>query len=687
MPLTAAERQKRFRERQKAEGKIGEFKLKQKEYVRRSREQSRNKENNLSVKEQNMIKQKRRNAVKMRVAKHRLMKKQAKENHAPFKSALAFAKASARAKRMMRTALPSTPNRQKAVVRKLYWEILDKEQQGNPSTDRKRRTGILESTVNAVADFYRRDDISRQAPGKKDVISIKKDGFTERLQTRHLTSSIAEVYQIFRDEFPHLKIGRSKFAELRPKNVFLSSRLPHNVCLCKYHENFICAINSLHKVIPEFPSYTTNIVNTFVCASPNLECWKNVCMRCKDGAGFKMSWGAVLEGFENKFVSWYVWENSVSDSRLKKVQEEGDVNDLLEHVYQMLPQFLEHSYIKRQQSMRYKLDRDNTLSTSASYSNSEALIQIDFAENYTCVNQDEIQSAHWQQQQISIFTAAAWYGGKNHSMAVVSDYLCHSKEAVIPILSKILSTLPSFIKSVKIWSDGPSSQFKNKYILASLPALESVHNISISWNFFATSHGKGPVDGIGGSVKRYVWNQVRCRKHHVIDAKSFTEATMAIQNIKCMEITREQIKEISYKLDLEKIFAEASSVHGISKIHHMEVKNGQLITSFLTGDINVDAAERSTQGSSVKIGDWVAVRYEGNLYPGEVTCIQNNEFKVSVMERDGKNWKWPITQDSIFYMNTDIVEQLEKPIPINNRGHYVIANFSELEHRVKAILH
>ena len=45
--------------------------------------------------------------------------------------------------------------------------------------------------------------------------------------------------------------------------------------------------------------------------------------------------------------------------------------------------------------------------------------------------------------------------------------------------------------------------------------------------FFATSHGKGPVDGIGGSVKRHVWTAVKTRKVIVNDAASFVLACNA----------------------------------------------------------------------------------------------------------------------------------------------------------------
>ena len=71
-----------------------------------------------------------------------------------------------------------------------------------------------------------------------------------------------------------------------------------------------------------------------------------------------------------------------------------------------------------------------------------------------------------------------------------------------------------------MFSDGPSSQFKNKCIAHFLHTLNKI--VPIQWNYFATSHGKGVVDGIVGTLKRLVSNAVMTGKSPVVaDAKSF----------------------------------------------------------------------------------------------------------------------------------------------------------------------
>ena len=45
-------------------------------------------------------------------------------------------------------------------------------------------------------------------------------------------------------------------------------------------------------------------------------------------------------------------------------------------------------------------------------------------------------------------------------------------------------------------------QYKNRFNLGNLCKHHKNHEIHGSWNFFATSHGKSPCDGIGGTTKR-----------------------------------------------------------------------------------------------------------------------------------------------------------------------------------------
>ena len=93
------------------------------------------------------------------------------------------------------------------------------------------------------------------------------------------------------------------------------------------------------------------------------------------------------------------------------------------------------------------------------------MLQVDFSENATIASQNETQSAHWCHGQATLITVYAWIkGDENESFD---------------------------------------------------------HHLKLTWNFFAISHEKGVVDGLGGTVKRAVWRHVRSGQVHRTTAEEY----------------------------------------------------------------------------------------------------------------------------------------------------------------------
>lgn len=63
-------------------------------------------------------------------------------------------------------------------------------------------------------------------------------------------------------------------------------------------------------------------------------------------------------------------------------------------------------------------------------------------------------------------------------------------------------TLITNVSKIFYFSDGASAQYKNKKNFVNLTFHVEDFGIPAEWHFFATSHGKGPCDGLGGTVKR-----------------------------------------------------------------------------------------------------------------------------------------------------------------------------------------
>ena len=183
----------------------------------------------------------------------------------------------------------------------------------------------------------------------------------------------------------------------------------------------------------------------------------------------------------------------------------GTLEDLYCKLKADLPDIIKHDTIKRVQSEACKQSR-------ASVGGEQAMMQIDFAENYNCGWQDAIQRTHWGKTELTVFTSVAYYDDKKPSTVIVTDDLNHDKHAVVPFVVKLLSQFPDNVKKIDIWSDGPSSQFKSRFIVAALPLIQALSNKQVTWNYFAADHGKGAVDGVGGTVKRHVHGSAATRR-------------------------------------------------------------------------------------------------------------------------------------------------------------------------------
>ncbi|CAM4796816.1 unnamed protein product [Rotaria magnacalcarata] len=77
--------------------------------------------------------------------------------------------------------------------------------------------------------------------------------------------------------------------------------------------------------------------------------------------------------------------------------------------------------------------------------------QVDYAENYTLQDQDQIQSAHWSKKQLSISTAYTWMGDSGedgYSFGFVSNSKKHDKFTVITCLEILVQERTALMPDV-----------------------------------------------------------------------------------------------------------------------------------------------------------------------------------------------------------------------------------------------
>jgi hypothetical protein len=547
MATTNAERMKKYREKIKKD-KVKYEAMKAKDRVRYNSKKQKLTGASLA---------KFRTEVKLRQKKCRENKKNCLIKNPPassFKSRQSFGKAL----KKINSSLPKCDKKKKVVIQHLAetFGLIPK------SKHQRTTVQLADQLKNDVHNFYLRDDISYQLPGKRDTVVVKEDdGSKVTHQKRILFNNLRETYELFKEENDNVYLSRSSFAELRPSFVIPKAALTHRNCLCSYHENICLLLKSLDNYVGgKYCSTLQTFTDSLVCSTNNEECMFSGCPLCEDFFTEKIQEN-VSNG--NAKITWSQWVNE--NSRAEKKEFSGNVDEAVSLLKSKVEYFLFHVYIKREQSKYFE-----KLKTEVS--DEKIVLQVDFAENFNMKEQDEIQKAHWNTKSLSIFTAFVWSKSENFSFALPSLDVTHDKfvvdSALKIILNHIKTVLPN-VEEINCFSDGAASQFKQRFHFRNLTRIADERKIDLKWHFFATSHGKGVVDGIGGSVKRLVWSAILaggvCRS-----AEDFIKlAKKKTKKIILIEILRSDIDDSKTKL--ENLFKTAKCIPETLKMHSVKV--------------------------------------------------------------------------------------------------------------------
>ena len=106
-----------------------------------------------------------------------------------------------------------------------------------------------------------------------------------------------------------------------------------------------------------------------------------------------------------------------------------------------------------------------------------------------------------------LFTAAVTYQDQCQTYLICSNSMDKGKNTIAVFLDTLYEKIFSddFNSDQEIiCSDGPSSEFKNRFMVHLLQYLSDKFKKPFIWKYFATSHGKGIIDGVGGRAKSLV---------------------------------------------------------------------------------------------------------------------------------------------------------------------------------------
>lgn len=224
---------------------------------------------------------------------------------------------------------------------------------------------------------------------------------------------------------------------------------------------------------------------------------------------------------------WVSKKEAITDSKTKKERfvtkhkkETQQIlpKDLIEKLENDMEPFFRHVfYIVHQYNVIKQL--------KGSLSENDAVVHMDFSENFCTKYNQEIKAFHFggSLTQISLHTVVVYRKNSVESHCTMSSNLTHNVGAIWAHLKPVMASFPANIHNVHFLSDGPVTQYRNKFMFYVLGCkLQEMHpNImEYSWNYQEAGHGKGAPDGVGAVCKRTA-DQVIATGGDVTNLKEF----------------------------------------------------------------------------------------------------------------------------------------------------------------------
>ena len=162
--------------------------------------------------------------------------------------------------------------------------------------------------------------------------------------------TLSEAFELFRDQYPEIKISCCTFCNCMPDTIMLRANTPANMCLCTYHENMQLLVSAVDPPVIDLLQHVVCDVKSQRCMLQscesycNLSLWKQYCEN------------TFTEGDLQEEISYRQWIN-IDCGRLECSKTSQTVSDALEAINQKLEYYLFHVFIKQSRSQSFEQRR------------------------------------------------------------------------------------------------------------------------------------------------------------------------------------------------------------------------------------------------------------------------------------------------------------------------------------------
>ena len=381
---------------------------------------------------------------------------------------------------------------------------------------KKRSDTISQETVHAISRHYSDHEVTTPLPNHK-LAQGECEG-------RLLNKPLNECYDDFTQKNPDIKVSRSTYCKLRPQNVVSYRKRPFLQCLCEYCVNVENAMNVINQTctnlnLSDLKISTSKITSFSLCSKLSTDsskaCIDRQCATC--GVHLvRDHLGPVIDASAEKELSFYQWENHQYEKdgirKTKKVLNKKTciLAEIVDCLCELLTPHSRHLFNAMWQQRAFS-------NIKSSFKPGEIVSVIDFAENYSTFHQNEVQSAHWVNDQVTLFPIVAWYRCPvcppeappvREYLIFLSDDIKHDYHAVHAFQMVGYNFLREHrgiqFEKVIEFSDGCPAQFKSRCPFADISYATVDLGVMLERHFFGSRHGKNDSDGASGVIKSSV---------------------------------------------------------------------------------------------------------------------------------------------------------------------------------------
>ena len=192
--------------------------------------------------------------------------------------------------------------------------------------------------------------------------------------------------------------------------------------------------------------------------------------------------------------------------------------------------------------------------------------------------------------------------------------------------------------------------------------------MSAEWHFFATSHGKGPCDGLGGTLKRLAARASLQRPYEnqiLTPIEFFNFCDKDIKQIDVVYTTHDQYQAKAELL--EERHLTATTIAGTQKLHSfIPVNCSTLEVRFFSDSLDSQLKKVCQTVNTLQMEDitgYITVAYDNKWWLGVVINknISTTEVEVTFLHPSGpaRSFKYPEKPDNLIVSVHDILSVVE----------------------------